>query len=426
MFKDLNYMARNNNNEQIDYLGNITIAQDQPLRGNALINAVIDRLGRDDCHTKIILGKKVLVYSTKGRKIVLLTKAITYLGNPHPIFKKRIQLPDWYQDFCKGVQEQNLPYDIRFLGVYHYQDTVLFVDFEKDTYLGRGLHNSSAHVYVNDLFQALTYGVFRKQDKNDNYLTCIRADKILSYLNGESTEQDNNLFELFKRFNSGFTFGQWLKAIDAIREMRDNNWRNWRQTEWAGWFLEYRFDKFTNDSNITDKMRYISQKKEGELDFDIRFEEADFYGDLKASDISKNEAPGNDQDNLVECIYRYNKFWYVIYEHESIKDSVVGYTASEERERFLHDVDPAFYEKLMERREKEPDKVHGKDPKMKNQVKFVKMTIIELNKVNFRDALKIFAQGRQADGHARKPKFSINKATLDNDNYAVFRYTYKE
>ena len=54
------------------------------------------------------------------------------------------------------------------------------------------------------------------------------------------------------------------------------------------------------------------------------------------------------------------------------------------------------------------------------------MTIIELNKVNFRDALKIFAQGRQADGHARKPKFSINKATLDNDNYAVFRYTYKE
>lgn len=85
-----------------------------------------------------------------------------------------------------------------------------------------------------------------------------------------------------------------------------------------------------------------------------------------------------------------------------------------------------FYEKLRERREKEPDKVHGKDPKMKNQVKFVKMTIIELNKVNFRDALKIFAQGRQADGHARKPKFSINKATLDNDNYAVFRYTYKE
>ena len=60
----------------------------------------------------------------------------------------------------------------------------------------------------------------------------------------------------------------------------------------------------------------------------------------------------------------------------------------------------AFYEKLRERREKEPDKVHGKDPKMKNQVKFVKMTIIELNKVNFRDALKIFAQGRQADGHA--------------------------
>ena len=419
-------MAKNNDNEQIDYLGNITIAQDQPLRGNALIKAVVDRLGSDACRIDTILGKKVIVYSNKGKDIILLARSITYLGNPHPIFKKRIQIPDWYQNFCKEVKQQNLSYDIRFLGVYHYEDTVLFVDFEKETYLSRGLHNSSAHVFVNDLFQALTYGVFRKQDKHDNYLNCIRADKLLSYLNGETAEHTNNLFELFEQFNYGFTFGQWLKAIDAIKEMRNNNWRNWRQTEWAGWFLEYRFDKFTTDKKVTDKMRYISQKKEGELDFDIRFEEADFYGDLKASDINKNEAPGNDQDNLVECIYRYNKFWYVIYEHESIKDSVVGYAASSEREQFLHDVDPVYYGKLMDRRKKEPDKVHGQDPKMKNQVKFVKMTIIELNKVNFRDALKIFTQGRQPDGHARKPKFSIDKSTLDNDNYAVFRYTYKE
>lgn len=419
-------MATNKDNEQLDYLGNIAIAQDQPLRGNALLNAIIERLGRDSCRFETILGEKVLIYTNKGKDIILLTKAITYLGNPHPVFKKRIQLPDWYQNFCVEAKKSGLPYDIRFIGVYHYNETILFVDFEKDTYLQRGLHNSSAHVYVNDLYQAMTYGVFRKQDKNGNNLTCIRADKFLSYLNGETAEHANNLFELFERFNNGFTFGQWLKALDAIKEMRDNNWRNWRQTEWAGWFLEYRFDKFTVDNNVTDKMRYISQKREGEFDFDIKFDEADFYGDLKASDISKDEAPGNDQDNLVECIYRYNRFWYVIYEHESVKDSVVGYAASAEREQFLHDVDPVYYNKLMERREKEPDKVHGQDPKMKNQVKFVKMTIIELNKVNFREALKIFTQGRQQSGHARKPKFSIDKSTLENDNYAVFRYTYKE
>lgn len=63
--------------------------------------------------------------------------------------------------------------------------------------------------------------------------------------------------------------------------------------------------------------------------------------------------------------------------------------------------------------------------RMKHSVKFMRMTIIELNKANFRDALKTFNQGKQPDGSARAPKFNINKKTLENDNYVVFRYSYK-
>lgn len=415
----------NINSEQITYSGDVILAQDQPLRGSSKYRPIIERLGIENCTFQTVLGQKVLIFSNGTRHIVLLAKAISYLGNPHPIFKKRIQLPDWYQAFCYNARKYNLPYDIRFLGVYHYEENVLFVDFKKDTYLTRGLHNSSAHVYTNDLYQALTYGIFSKQDFHGNTMTCIRPDKLQSYLTG-TTQEENNLFYLFSQFNHGFTFGKWLKAIEAIQEMHDNGWKNWRQTEWAGWFLEYRFDKFTIDNKVTDRMRYISQKKNGELDFDIRFEEADFYGDLKASDISKEEAPGNDQDNLCECIYKYNKFWYVIYEHESVKDAQVNFAASKEREDYLKDVDPTYYRRLLERRGKEPDKIHGQDPKMKNQVRFTKMTIIELNKVNFRKALKEFAQGHQANGTARKPKFSIDKSVLKNDNFVVFRYTYNQ
>ena len=61
---------------------------------------------------------------------------------------------------------------------------------------------------------------------------------------------------------------------------------------------------------------------------------------------------------------------------------------------------------------------------MKNSVKFMKMSIIELNRVNFREVLTEFNQGRQPDGKARKPKFNINKEVLKNDNFVVFRYTY--
>lgn len=62
---------------------------------------------------------------------------------------------------------------------------------------------------------------------------------------------------------------------------------------------------------------------------------------------------------------------------------------------------------------------------MKNSVKFVKMSIVELNRINFREALTVFNQGHQPDGSARKPKFNINKNVLENDNFVVFRYTYK-
>ena len=405
----------NNDNEQLDYLGNVILSQDQPLRGNALFNAVINRLGEDYCSVERIYDKKVLVYAYGNKKTILLVKAITYLGNPHPVFKKRIQLPDWYQDFCTMAEKDGLTYDIRFLGVYHFDDNIIFVDFKKDTYLKHGLHQSSAHVYINDLFQAQTYGIFEKEDQYGNNIVSIRCNRLKDYLDGHKLSDTSNLFDLFRQFNCGFSFGYWLNALEVIQQMYHDGWRQWKQAEWAGWFLEYRFNKFTIENNVTDKMRYISQKKEGELDFDIRFEEADFYGDLKASDVKHSDAPGNDQENLIECIYRYNRFWYVIYEHETIKDSDCEYKATIARNRFIRSLDSSYDKDDM-----------SYSQKMKNSIRFMKMTILELNKINYRDALKAFNQGHQPNGGARRPKFLINKKTLNNDNYAVFRYTYKE
>lgn len=401
----------NRDSEQLDYLGNVVIAQDQPLKGSALFQCLSNWLGQDRCTIETVLDRRVIVYSGNRRRVILLAKAISYLGNPHPIYKKRIQLPDWYQDFCRKVEVQALNYDIRFLGVYHFEENIVFVDFKKDSYLQHGLHNSSAHVYINDLFQAQTYGVFSKQDQFENTITCIRCNKLKDYLEGIDSSKTDNLFDLFRQFNCGFSFGQWLTALDTIQLMYSDGWRQWKQAEWAGWFLEYRFNKFTIDSHVTDRMRYISQKRDGDLDFDIRFEEADFYGDLKASDITHTDAPGNDQESLVECIYRYNRFWYVIYEHDTIKDSDRDYVATVARNRFIKSVDPSYEKDDM-----------SYSQKMKNSVRFRKMTILELNKVNFREALKAFNQGHQPDGKQRKPKFLINKKVLSNDNYAVFRY----
>ena len=412
----------NIDSEQITLDKSLVVAQDQPLSDKLLQTCLINALGKNKCRILTVPPRKwVLEYIDDGKVYHLLVRTCTYLGNPHPIFKKRVQLPLWFNEYTNAINKKNPNIDVRYIGVYHYGDehhgdNVIFVDFKKDTYLVKKGHNSSAHVYTNDLFQAMTYGVFTKEDQYGNTITTVRKDRFKGYLIGQYQET-TNLFDLFRQFNCGFSFGQWLKALDVIKEMHENEWHQWRQAEWAGWFLEYKFNKFTIEENVTNQMRYVgsSLKREGDLDFDIRFDEADFYGDLKASDVSKRETPGNDQQNLTECIYRYDKFWYVIYEHETIKDSEqLNYEATRARNRYIKSIDPTY--------EKDELSYHER---MKSQVKFVKMSIIELNRINFREALTDFHQGHQPDGKARALKFNINKKVLENDNFVVFRYTYK-
>ncbi|MBQ7439647.1 MAG: hypothetical protein IJV28_06715 [Paludibacteraceae bacterium] len=408
---------KNQPSEQIRSDFGLEVADDQVLGKKEQRKALTHYLGEKNCSIETILGKDVFIYRKNNKKYILLHKAISYLGNPHPVFKKRIQIPDWWQEFCEKAKTAHLDHDIRFIGIYHYQNNVIFADFIKDTYLQHGLHNSSAHIYTNDLYQAVRNGVFHREDQFGNHIYSVRAKDFADYLIGTKTG-DNDLFALFAKFNNGFSFGQWLYAVDKIKEMHGDNWRHWQQAEWAGWFLEYKFNQFTIDNNTLALMKYVGTSNKGHkedlFDFDIWFDRDQFYGDLKASDIKHNESPGNDQQTFVECINKYDRFWYVIYEHETLKDSEeTGFKATIERNQFIRSVIPGYTK---------DDMSYYK--RMKNSVRFIRMTILELNNVTFRDVLSDFNQGKQPDGKSRQKKFQIKKK--DMDKYVVYRYTYKE
>ena len=357
-----------------------------------------------------LLGHRVFVYSNKGKNFVLLHRAVTYLGGngQHPIYKKRVQLPSWYKEFCIETQEQQLVFDIRFIGIYHYKGVIVFVDFKKDSYLKKKVHNSSAHIYINDLFQALTNGVFHKEDMFGNHIYAIRGSKLANYLDGKEVGQ-NLLFSLFEQFNNGFSFGQWLKVLPTVKEMQRAGWPEWRQTEWPGWYLEFKFSKYTEDKSTAPFIIYTGQsnksKNKDKFDFDIWFKQDQFYGDLKSSDILSKDAPGNDQTSFIECINMYGRFWYVIYEHETKKDSSANdYSNVRAYNSFMRKDELSYATRL------------------KTEVKYVKMTILELNRINYREALTEFNQGHQMDGSPRNPKFMIRKK--DIDRFVVFRYNY--
>lgn len=392
--------------EQIMPNMSMAIDYDQPLsKSNDILNAFRSALG-SDCHIEKYQGTKtVYTYTHDGIKEYFLAGAITYLSKPHPIFKKRYQLKLWFKDFYEEHKNDKNT-KIRLIGLYHYNGLVVFVDFKLEDYITRKLNSSAAHIYSNDIYQAVTNGMFDKIDRNNNHITSVISRNFKDYLNGKVT--GNIIFELFRKFNAGFTFGQWITAVKAISEMKEKSWYQWKGTEWAGWLLEYKVANFIENEHCENQMLYIGNIKDDTmLDFDLFFREANFYGDLKASDITKHEAPGNDQESVLQAIAKYGKLWYVIYEHDTIKDTERNNEMAKARMELLGT--PYI----------EGEKI-SYSSRMKHSVNFRRMRIYELNRINMNDALSAFNQGHQPDGSARKAKFLINKSNIDN--CIVFSY----
>ena len=416
-------MARQSQkSEQITQTLSVKLDYDDTMRGNkAFEEAFEEALG----HIEVIKydSHRVYKYTHDNHDTYFLTGAITWLNKPHPLFKKRLQLKNWYKDVYDEFNSRENS-DVRIVGVYRYDGMHIFVEFHIDDYMENKLNNSSAHVYTNDLYQALVKDYFTKEDQNGNLITTISSKNFKKYIDGEFNENnefkmfvkpyaddninEENIFEMFINSNEIFSFGEWITAESAIEEMKSGKWYQWKGTEWAGWFLEYAMNEFIEKKHCQDLMEYIGNKKTNDmLDFDLFFENDDFYGDLKASDIDKKELILNDQINVIKAINQKGKLWYVIFEHETKKDTDFGNEMAIRRMELMG-----------------KEYVEGSEisyaSRMKHSVNFKKMEVLELNKINMHEILDDFNQGHNSDGNARKPKFKINKKNIDN--FIIYSY----
>ena len=92
----------NSPSEQIRPDLSLDITYDQVLTPKEQCEQLAYFLGEENCSVIELYGKKVFLYRNGNKKIILLHRAISYLGNPHPTFKKRVQLPSWYKEFLNG------------------------------------------------------------------------------------------------------------------------------------------------------------------------------------------------------------------------------------------------------------------------------------------------------------------------------------
>ncbi|MFC0222112.1 hypothetical protein [Nocardioides zeicaulis] len=346
-------------------------------------------------------GKRVVTFGDQ----LILSAQITHLGNPWPGFKKRIQIPPTWKSLALGAAGGGRR--VRFVGVYHYKSVTIFVDFDPTTYVRRKANNSAAHVSTNDLFQAQTLGQFSRVDRNGNRLTSVRADQFAGYLRAGYKPKQPRV-DVFHRFNIEFLTNGEIRALDAVKEMKASKWPDTFQGEWPGFYVEFRLDAFLRRTGLGGLVEYQKAKGHGMLDYDLVFKRGDqleYYGDLKASDVTKHESPGNDAEDIRRCIDEYGRFWYVIYEHETKHAKNDGHRATiewNEWKRSVGYVSRKGYDPLSYSR------------RFKASVRFVNMMILEVNEANFHVVLGDFAQGKQPSGESRALKVMIKKRNIDN------------
>lgn len=332
----------------------------------------------------------------KGKSINLCIANITYLGIPNLHYKKRIQIKPLWSD----VMQKN---NTLILGVYSYQNNLTFCLFNAKTYKNNKANNSAAHLHTMDIYKAKELGVYKKTDARNNEIIVFTEknfQKVFNMILFDKKVSLSNELNVFNEFSKTLNTN-WL-GVDCYDEMRQNNYNNTKQAEWAGFYLEYKFNQFlNNNSNYKKYCQYIQNKSKNDIDLDLWFGKKHFLGDLKAHTIGGGLL-GNDEFNAYEAVRLYDKFWYISFNHTTEKDK-------NHNAEVMH----------------KWNEIRGKNSmgylnKMKYSVCLKSFYVLEVSKINIK-YLKAFNQGINSNGKPRATKIAIHKTDLENDNFAIYR-----
>ena len=342
-----------------------------------------------------IIEKNGYIYGKyREKEYCIYFKNISYLGNPHPKFKKRIQISTEFKKLYENNKKRNII--TLLIGVYKYKDSLLFCDFNTKTYITRKAHNSSAHVYTIDLINGERNGIFSKTDIRGNIITVFNKDNINNYLEKKLYNKDNTKIEVFDTLDDFFinVSKEWF-GIEAYMDMIEHNYRNKYQPEWPGFYLEFKLEEYLLKHNKKNIITFYQNRKKGEVDLDLQFPQLGFYGDLKAHSISSSGIQGNDYDTIMNLLEN-QSIYYIVANHETEKDSAHNYEVTK------------YWNSVQNK-----DNLMSYSKKMKYGVKIKSYYILELNKYN-KQYINIFHQGKNSDGSPRNPKISISIKNINN------------
>lgn len=254
---------------------------------------------------------------------------VTYLGKPHPGYKKRMQLSESADR--SYLKEDNTPTNITLLiGLYVFdENNPIIVSWDASANKTAGKSKSS-HVYVNDLQLAMINGASQRTDKKKNNIYCYLPDNFIHFL--DYNHIDVNHSETFLSYlkSFGFDYNEYFFIDDMVKylkedlerknyvwdgkesivEMKEKGYGKWRETEWQGFFFEYLMEKRLLDESV--EMRQVLEipgPRYGRTTFDS------FYNipwDFKVHSDSGNSVITNDLEAINLAIKDYGKVGFII------------------------------------------------------------------------------------------------------------------
>ncbi len=309
-------------------------------------------------------------------------KNITYLGfksGEDRTAKKRVQFSNKLLPSFNSKSSDKVV-----LGHYINDDGQrLYVLFKlKSSKIGK---SKSSHVNVYDLKNGFEHGIHTKIDKRGNEIIVLKPEFLVDVLSSLSTPNPWSDFANYLISESP----EW-DAKKSIKEMNDKFFTHAKQTEWAGWYLEYLAEDFFKGKGTV------------EAPCDIKFgtwKPDAFYevpSELKFHSEGKNEIPGNDLEGISMAADKYGRIFLFV-----VSASVVMESDEFEISKWRADYfDREFVRKPNKR-------------KLKSSAKITK---VEFRYYNLEDIkkLKLFNQGKNSNGNARKPKPKYDASSLES------------
>lgn len=375
---------------------------------NSLFPSQLNELLKKDLPYQI---KKEKNQHTIQNKIALLVKNVTYLGNPHPLYKKRIQMSTYYPQYIRDNEMNGMKTLI--VGVYSYTEETIYVVYNVSSYINNKFNNSSAHVMTSDLFDVRINGYSMKIDKGGNEILLFNKTKFKEYIDSllndnkiEYIEKERSLIKYITEYWASFP--KHLDGIECYNEMVKDNFSNAYQAEWIGFYNEFLFNKYLIN-NPTNLIEIHNDKKSNGIDLDLKMNiDNNFFGDLKMHSIDGNIL-GNKLETIQKVLNVNGRIWYITGSFTAAKDKESGYVVTEHWRHLKEEFNETCESQYNMKSVKEGS--YGNKMKKSVDVKEFHILDITSDKISF---IKQYDQGKNSNGKERLPKITISKNDIEH------------